>query len=527
MKSTKTMATKKSNYSNQAKPNSVKNLICHIKVMYYNNDPMLGSVDDVNVLYNALCDLDEIVGMDEVKDSIVKQIKFLLVNHVHLPNEKGDKSKFEGHMLHTVVFGPPGVGKTTVGSCLANIWKGLGLIEKKKPESRFGKNGSSGQNRSSGIRILPIPIFLIKEKSEKDGEGLQGDNKDNREDEARQLESNIRSYLNETNKQHDNEIVMPSGRSIERSSDSPDIKYNSDNKYSLPLSKYKKKGDTKTTGLGSEIKEIDDLINKEKNSVDDMKNYLKELAISRKKNRENNLLKCGVKNLMKSVDASNSKALLKRHKTDAPIKIVSRPDFVGQYVGHTCAQSNKLLTSTLEEGKVLFIDEAYSLILDSKDSFGVEAVNEINRFMSEHPDLIVIFAGYKDKMEDTLFKYQPGLKRRCTWMFEIADYTGPMIADIFKKQLCKEGWTFEGDNDELTKFFTDKITNFGAFGGDTVRLSLYCKLKYSELKFDYDTAQNLKDKTITMAIVKSAYEEMYCKNKPEKVINQSHLAMYC
>ena len=95
--------------------NNIKDLICHIKVMYYNNDPILNGVENVNTLYNALCDLNEIVGMNDVKESIIKQIKFLLMNYT------GNKSKFEGHMLHTVVFGPPGVGKTTVGQCLANI----------------------------------------------------------------------------------------------------------------------------------------------------------------------------------------------------------------------------------------------------------------------------------------------------------------------------------------------------------------------------------------------------------------------
>ena len=116
------MKEKKVNYT------AIPDLIRHIKVMYYNNDPMLDSVENVNMLYNALCDLNEIVGMDEVKDSIVKQIKFLLVNNVSNTN------KFENHMLHTIVFGSPGVGKTTIGSCLANIWKSLGLVIKKKVE---------------------------------------------------------------------------------------------------------------------------------------------------------------------------------------------------------------------------------------------------------------------------------------------------------------------------------------------------------------------------------------------------------
>lgn len=71
----------KNNKKSKYIKNSVRDLILHIKVLYYNNDPMLKSVDDVNMLYNALCDLDNIIGMYEVKDSIVKQIKFLLINY--------------------------------------------------------------------------------------------------------------------------------------------------------------------------------------------------------------------------------------------------------------------------------------------------------------------------------------------------------------------------------------------------------------------------------------------------------------
>ena len=45
--------------------------------------------------------------------------------------------------------------------------------------------------------------------------------------------------------------------------------------------------------------------------------------------------------------------------------------------------------------------------------------------------VIVIFAGYKDMMEQTIFKYQPGLKSRCTWRFEIDGYTEKGLAEIF------------------------------------------------------------------------------------------------
>lgn len=472
--------------------NSVKTLISNIKVMYYNNDPMLNGVEDMNSLYNALCDLDEIVGMYEVKDSIVKQIKFLLVNY-----SISDKKKFDGHMLHTVIFGPPGVGKTTIGICLANVWKGLGLVEKKLINDKK-------QINQKNIRILPIPIFLMK------------NNKQNNEEFDETKENNFNETSEDKTQNSPNENIFNlKDLNVELKSEKEE---NKEKKCTVIK---KRKLDKREINLNYKMKELKEELElisyRGKDSLDDKRKYVKELSENRRKMRAIKLLSFGIKNINRPMEHVNIKPLTRHHKTEIPIKIVSRPDFVGQYVGHTCDKTQKLLSNTLEEGKVLFIDEAYSIVLDEKDSFGHEALNELNRFMSEHPELVVIFAGYKDKMESTLFKYQPGFKRRCTWMFEISDYTGQMLSDIFKKQLVKDDWQYEGSDKDLSDFFQLKIKNFDAFGGDTIRLVFYCKLKFSELKFNFEFRNKLKDKTITFNIVKNAYDDIYCKNKPEKI----------
>lgn len=441
----------------QNNSNAVTDLIRHIKVMYYNNDPMLDSVNDVNMLYNSLCDLNEIIGMPDVKDSIVKQIKFLLYNY------SCDKKKFENHMLHTIVFGPPGVGKTTIGTCLANIWKSLGLVSKKKINTKqmFDKyihKCNTSDSTNSHIKK--------SEQNEDISNEYQDDGLNNNI-----IADDLRKSLIYLTLKH--ELL------------------------------------------------IDDLTNKSC----DMRQYIDDIHEFRKNSRRLDLLTVGIKNLMKN-SGTIEKPRLERIKISPYINIISRPDLVGQYVGNTCAKTRKLLEKTLKDGKVLFIDEAYSIVIDEKDSFGHEALNEINRFMSENPELIVIFAGYKDKMEDTLFKYQPGFKRRCTWVFEISKYTGEMLASIFLKQLNKENWSYEGEKKYLIKFFDEKLKHFDAFGGDTIRLVLYCKLKYSELKFEYNPNFNIKDKVITYDIFKTAYIDMYCKNKPENIENISLSQMY-
>lgn len=430
-----------------------KDFIFMIKTMYYNDDALLHSINDVNELYNALCDLNDITGMDEVKDSIIKQIKFLLIN-----NNKNNNGNFENHMLHTVVYGPPGVGKTMIGSCLAKVWKSLGLVHKKKVIINKNKHSNSIAQKADKFKILSVPIFFL---SKKDGKTIISEN------------------INVDEKKSDDEN-------------------NNDNNMDQILEKIPN--------------ENDEQINKETPSFENINKSVDELIQIKKNIRKINLLTCGLKNI-KSHIKSNNKNKLERIKNNSPIAIVSRPDFVGQYIGHTCDKTQKLLSSVLEEGKVLFIDEAYSLVLDEKDSFGHEALNELNRFMSEHPELVVIFAGYKDKMENTLFKYQPGFKRRCTWLFEINNYTGAMLAKIFKSQLEKDDWQYTGSDKKLNNFFEINMNKFDAFGGDTIKLVLYCKLKYSELKFQFNDNLELQHKIITHDILLSAYNDIYCKNK--------------
>ena len=63
----------------------------------------------------------------------------------------------------------------------------------------------------------------------------------------------------------------------------------------------------------------------------------------------------------------------------------------------------------------------------------MEVLTILINFMSTHPELIVIFAGYENKMKTNLFLRQPGLERRCTWFFKIENYTGEMLMAIFLK----------------------------------------------------------------------------------------------
>jgi len=108
-----------------------------------------------------------------------------------------------------------------------------------------------------------------------------------------------------------------------------------------------------------------------------------------------------------------------------------RASLVGEYQGHTAVKTNKLVDSALDG--VLFIDEAYSLVNDDKDSFGREAVNTLlKRIEDDRKRLVVIVAGYTDDMEKFIAT-NPGFKSRFTRFIEFPDYSGEELAKIFAR----------------------------------------------------------------------------------------------
>ena len=60
---------------------------------------------------------------------------------------------------------------------------------------------------------------------------------------------------------------------------------------------------------------------------------------------------------------------------------------------------------------MLFVDEAYSLVKDSKDSFGREALDTLIKLVEDLKDtLVVVLAGYTREMEE-LLSHNPGVRQ--------------------------------------------------------------------------------------------------------------------
>jgi len=90
---------------------------------------------------------------------------------------------------------------------------------------------------------------------------------------------------------------------------------------------------------------------------------------------------------------------------------VTRDDLVGQYIGHTAPKTREVIKKAM--GGVLFIDEAYYLYRpENERDYGQEAIEILLQVMeTQRDDLVVILAGYKDRM-DTFFRSNPGMASR-------------------------------------------------------------------------------------------------------------------
>lgn len=91
-------------------------------------------------LVPSLTELTRMIGMDNVKERMVDQILFFLQGYHN--NTKCNKCidcaynlpcpKNQTDMLHTVVSGPPGVGKTETGKILGKVYKEMGILTNNK-----------------------------------------------------------------------------------------------------------------------------------------------------------------------------------------------------------------------------------------------------------------------------------------------------------------------------------------------------------------------------------------------------------
>lgn len=376
------------------------------------------------LLIKNLKNLKQTIGNDKIKDSIALQIQNLIMQE--------DKSRV---MLHTLLYGPAGVGKTTIGVHLARIWYSLGYLKGKKEDNmakdfigRLGKDGFSDQDYMNIMLFIYIIIIVFT------------------------LIGYIFTAFRTCCDIFGTTVVI------------------------LFL-------------IVTIIILVLWYLLFFNNGWDDS-------ASNKNNNGNNNRNISGNSNGNNGKTNSGDKPKFVPGKEeiedDDLIKVVSREDFVDKYVGWSDKKTLKLLNENL--GKVLFIDEAYSLVNGHLDSFGNEVLNALNRFMSEHPgEIIIIMAGYKKEIKKNLMDSQPGLKRRFMWSFELTGY-GPEELFLIWKQQMLPYIPNKKDEKKMVSIFRENKDDFPNYAGDTLRLTNYVQMCYTE-----SLMSNIRndDKTIT------------------------------
>lgn len=137
---------------------------------------------------------------------------------------------------------------------------------------------------------------------------------------------------------------------------------------------------------------------------------------------------------------------------------VGRADLVSEYVGQTAGKVQSVFRRA--KGKLLFIDEAYSLVEDRKGSFGDEAINTIVQEMeNKRNDMVVIFAGYPDKMKE-FFSKNPGLRSRVPFHIHFSDYTAEEMVQIVELEAMKRGFSLGANVREVASDICKKALRY-------------------------------------------------------------------
>ena len=131
----------------------------------------------------------------------------------------------------------------------------------------------------------------------------------------------------------------------------------------------------------------------------------------------------------------------------------TRDDLVGQYIGHTAPKTREMLKKAM--GGVLFIDEAYYLYRpENERDYGAEAIEILLQVMENNrDDLVVIFAGYKERM-DVFYQSNPGLSSRVANHIDFPDYSAGELLAIARLILAEENYRF---SEEAMAAFADYI----------------------------------------------------------------------
>ena len=155
---------------------------------------------------------------------------------------------------------------------------------------------------------------------------------------------------------------------------------------------------------------------------------------------------------------------------------VDRSGLVAGYVGQTALKVKEVVDQAI--GGVLFIDEAYALASETGESdFGQEAINTLLKAMEDNrDDLIVIVAGYPDKMKQFLTS-NPGLQSRFNKFIHFDDYSAYELILMIELRCLESGFNLTPEAKGCLKRFFNKMnrSDYNKFGNGRGARNLFEK----------------------------------------------------
>merc|ERR1711959_332654 len=131
---------------------------------------------------------------------------------------------------------------------------------------------------------------------------------------------------------------------------------------------------------------------------------------------------------------------------------VDRSGLVAGYSGQTALKTKGVVESAL--GGVLFVDEAYALVQESRDSFGKEALDTLIKMVEDHRDnLVVILAGYSGEMRQMIAQ-NPGVRSRFPTVIDFADYSVDELMAIAQGMLKRDQFNLSPEAEETLQKMT-------------------------------------------------------------------------
>lgn len=448
-----------------------------------------------HALVEAIVDLDEVVGVNDLKQSVVRMIMVYMVEKLRGRLDYGNNN--------IIITGPPGVGKTTISKILAKIVNAIGIHH---PDAlkEIKESGEAPQTcNASGSSVPPkepVDAFGLHKSRHISIASVvpSADNQSKVGKTTVQLRNRLALYRNHFQVVSDSMVILETNlkESIDymkrytKTNDEADLRevqrrLMEGHRYSIGI--IKNVNTFETLGTTPGIPGIPGIPGSYPPSVREPKT-----GGSSSSPRESEEIPAH-----KSIEYWGN--IVVEPEFNNIIIHGSRANMVAGFVGCTAKTTAEMIKKA--RGGVLFIDEAYQLVsMDTtsgpKNDFGPEVLVEINDNITRFPgNVIYIFAGYKDKILSNILKVQEGLDRRFTWKFDIESYTADELADIFRIDVGKTGWPLDSSLN-LNEFFNKKYTDFPNYGGDCKNLAYFCRLFMTEKYLDtiYDNISDTEDK---------------------------------